>query len=140
MRPIDYDKKLTEDDITWIRQAGFLDAETRISRNAERFGTEVPEVETPEDTTTRSALDPSATAGDLGPNVPGPIDPTNPEGDGASGEDDYETWKVAELENECNTRDPKAEVVATGANGPVKPDFIKALRLWDQEHPEVFED
>jgi hypothetical protein len=138
MRPLDHDKPYSDEDIIWIRQAGLYNGEDMFARNAERFSIEVPEEESAEDTITRSALDPSATAGELGPNVPRPIDPTNAGVDEDA--DDYDSWKVAELAAECDNREPKADVQATGAAGAVKGDYIKALRLWDQEHPEVFED
>lgn len=45
--------------------------------------------------------------------------------------DDYDSWKVAELKAEAETRDG---LDITGLTK--KPEFIAALRTWDQAHPE----
>lgn len=55
-------------------------------------------------------------------------------------EDDYDEWKVGELEAEVAKRELIApiDVVATGAHDKVlKADMVKALRLWDQTNPDT---
>jgi len=50
-------------------------------------------------------------------------------------DDDYDKWKVPELAEEANKRDPKVDI--TGLSK--KADLIAALRTWDAEHPELVE-
>jgi hypothetical protein len=151
MRKIDWEKSLTEADVVWLRQAGFM-SENQIARHQEQFGGEVPDAETPEDSLTKSALDPTARVADRVSSESAPIN-TSPEpgsiqaGDALDDDeeaepDDYDTWKVSELESEIPLRneipgtDP-VEVVGTGKDGKVvKADLIKALRLWDQINPD----
>lgn len=52
--------------------------------------------------------------------------------------DDYDQWKVSELQAEADSRDPRPVVTGTGKNGAVtKADLIAALRVWDQENEEA---
>lgn len=48
-------------------------------------------------------------------------------------EDDYDSWKVAELKAEAETREPAIDL--TGITK--KPDFIAALRTWDAANAEA---
>lgn len=153
MRKIDWDKALSEEDIAWLRQAGIPGTAERIAMNVEQFKVKVPEVETPEDTLTRSALDPEARRADLVPGfdqtgAPQLVDPTRPVDDAPDEEeeaDDYDSWSKPELENEVEARNSlegtsDVTVVGTGSNGSVvKADLIKGLRLWDQENPGALE-
>jgi hypothetical protein len=145
MRKINWDAKLSEDDIAWLRQTGIVGIEDRISKHQDEFGGVVPEVEDKGDGVTRSALDPEAGADSVIPaspaqTVPTKVDPTDADPQDTE-PDDYDVWKVSELEAEViarnemdNTSD--VEVVGTGSNGNVtKPDLIKGLRLWDAENP-----
>lgn len=150
MRKIDWDKKLSDEDITWLRQAGFM-SEERIAAHQAQFDAEVPEPETPDDTLTRSALDPSARVADrvggTGDGAPRLVETPEP-GSGDAGTDDiepddYDQWKVGELEAEVKARNElpdttEVTVEGTGSNGNVtKPDLVKGLRLWDQENPDA---
>ena len=57
--------------------------------------------------------------------------------DGDNGPDDeYDSWKVAELVAEAGERKPPVDL--TGIT--LKADIIAALRTWDAEHPEAFQD
>jgi hypothetical protein len=157
MRQIDWDQELSEEDISWLRQSGMLDVEGRIERHQAKFGAEVPDGEVPEDTLTTSALDPLGRAkGEPVPSDGAPVN-TTPEpgtvhaGDAIDlddeGADDYDVWKVRELEAEVEARNKIAderedvttvEVVGTGTNGAIrKPDLIKGLRIWDDENPGI---
>lgn len=149
MRKIKWDEKLSPDDITWLRQAGFM-SEERIATHQAQFDATVPDPETPDDTLTRDALDPTARVAEraegTGGGSPVLVDPTG-SGDPGSDEtedvepDDYDQWKVAELETEVTARNKMPDtttvtVEGTGSNGHVtKGDLIKGLRLWDQENP-----
>lgn len=142
MRKINWEDKLSDEDIAWLRTTGAPGMEERIVRHQEQFEAEVPEVEIPEDKVTRSALDPTAGADSLANQQNGPllVDPTK-ESSSADKEDDYDTWTKAELEEEVTARNSLSdtsdvEVVGTGKNGAVLvADLIKGLRLWDQENP-----
>jgi hypothetical protein len=158
MRKIDFEKPFSEEDVAWIRQAGFM-TEEMIERHQAQFDAKVPEVEESEDTVTQSALDPQARMrGEFVGSDSAPVN-TSPEpgvqaGDAIVGEpendDDYDAWKVRELEAEVEARNKIAddredvtvvEVVGTGTSGAVrKPDLIKALRIWDDENPGVLDD
>lgn len=145
MRKIDWDKKLTDEDITWLRQSGLvrvngLETEDAIRQNAENHGGQVDDPEIPEDTTTRSALDPTGRTS-LGVVATGET-PKDPVADPSAADDDYDQRTVHELADEVKTRNsaaeaegtPKVEVIGTGTDGKVrKADLVKGLRLHDQE-------
>lgn len=153
MRKIDWDNKLSDEDVAWLRQAGFM-SEERIATHQAQFDAEVPPVEVPDDEATRSALDPQARvrerAEGTGDGAPVLVDPTaagdadvseeDPEGD------DYNQWKVAELEAEVKARNElpdtsEVTVEGTGKDGAVrKDDLVKGLRLWDRENPDALKD
>jgi hypothetical protein len=135
MRKIDWEKPLSEEDVRFLVQAGIPGMEDRIRSNQARFGAEEYAPEVPEDTLTKSALDPTARTGE--PIVP--VDAGAPEDEPV--EDDYDTWSKADLETEVTARNDLAdtsdvEVTGTGKDGAVlKADLVKGLRLWDQENP-----
>lgn len=142
MRRIDWEGPLSDEDVAWLRQAGFM-SEARIAAHQAQFGEELAPGKGPEDTLTRDALDAEARVrsqvegtGNGSPVLVTP-DPIEDEGE----EDDYESWKVPELEDEVDNRNQlegtgDVEVVGTGKDGKVlKVDLIKGLRLWDQENP-----
>lgn len=149
MRKIDWDAKLSDEDIAWVRQAGFM-TEDQLERHQAQYDAEVPEVEIPEDQATRSALDPKANAATPTGQKNGPllVDPTKadpPESSGDDEGDDYDSWKVPELEAEVTARNQlenttTVEVTGTGRNGAVtKADLVKGLRLWDVENPQALQ-
>lgn len=148
MRKIDWDKALSDEDIAWLRQAGFM-SEERIANHQAQFDTEVPGDETPEDPATKGALDASARVAQpvegMGDGSPVRV---VPEGEGPDDEaDDYETWKVADLDEEVEARNKISEdredvsvvtVTGTGKDGAVrKVDLIEGLRAWDKKNPNV---
>lgn len=154
MRKIDWDKELSEEDIAWLRQAGIVGMEERIVRHQEQFDADVPDVEIPSDTVTVSADDATGRANrPTGVETGGPIkvdptqaDPQQDEDDEDDEGDDYDTWPVADLEQEVTARNDLAndsdgkigsvEVHGTGKDGRLlKADLIKGLRLWDVENP-----
>lgn len=149
MRKIDWDKKLSQDDIAWLRQAGFM-SEERIAAHQSQFDAEVPDPDVPDDEATRSALDAQARLANpvegTGNGSPVLVDPTA--GDASTSEtgDDYDQWKVAELDAEVQARNEmtetsQVEVTGTGQNGNItKQDLIKGLRLWDRENPDALKD
>jgi hypothetical protein len=153
MRKMDWEKPLSDEDIAFLRQSGIPDTEGIIARHQAKFDVTVPEEEVPEDTGTKSALDPSATAlGDpiegIGQGSPQLIDPTKPVDEMADDEDegdDYDQWNKVDLENEVEARNAlensgPVEVIGTGKDGNVlKPDLVKGLRLWDQENPRALD-
>jgi len=153
MRKIKWDEALTKDDITWLRAAGFM-SEEQIARHQDQFGGKVPELEFTDDGVTRSALDPEARVADpaegRGDGAPVLVDPTKPEGEKNTPEepvlDDYESWKMNELEAEWKARDDlkdttDVQVYGTGKGGAVtKADIVKGLRLWDDENPDALKD
>ena len=142
MRKIDWEKPLSDEDIAWLRQAGFM-SEERIAAHQAQFDKEVPEPETPEDDLTRSALDPQARVADQVESDGGPVrvvpEEQDPQADDEG--DDYESWKVSELEAEVKARNElpdttEVTVEGTGKDGNVtKADLVKGLRLWDNENP-----
>ena len=151
MRKIDWTKALSDKDIAWLRQAGFM-REEQITAHQAQFDAEVPEDEVPGDELTKSAMDPQARVaqpvegtGAGSPVLVVPEDADAPEDDSEEA-DDYDRWKVAELENEVKARDDlpdttNVSVEGTGADGKVlKADLIKGLRLWDQENPDALKD
>lgn len=149
MRKIDWDKKLSDEDMAFLRQAGIPGMAERVATHQAQFDAEVPEVETPEDTNTRSALDPSARVADPVPGLdqtgaPQLVDPTvSDDAEVPEDEDieDYDQWSKDDLETEVTARNQMPDttsvsVTGTGTNGNVlKSDLIKGLRLWDQENP-----
>jgi hypothetical protein len=153
MRKLDHDKAYSEDDIWFIRQAGWPNSEELIARNAEQFGIEVPEVEGHDPAI--PVVGSEAAAGTFIPPDPATsavrlIDPMDPDGTKSEGEevadddgDDYDTWTKPDLEGEVSARNDLADtsdvvVVGTGRDGNVvKADLIKGLRLWDIDNPEA---
>lgn len=151
MRKIDWEGPLSDEDVTWLRQAGFV-SEAQIVKHQAQFDAEVPDVELNPDGVTRSALDPAARVADpvegMGAGSPVLVVPTEEGADDVPTEDDgddYDQWKVNELEAEVKARDEIADkredvsfvkIDGTGKNQAVtKGDLIKGLRLWDQENP-----
>jgi hypothetical protein len=145
MRRIDWESPLSDEDVAWLRQAGFM-SEEQIQKHQEQFGENVAEPEVEEDTSTQSALDPLGKT--RGVPVEGgdpPIDVTpDPEAGDDEADDDYDQWKVRELQDEVVARNEMAateenvtsvEVEGTGK----KTDLINALRKWDDENPGVLE-
>jgi|SRR6185295_11768128 len=154
MRKIDWSKALTETDVAWLRQAGFM-SEERIAAHQAEFGSEMPEDETVEDVLTKDALDSSARMADrvegTGAGSPELVTPTEETPDeGEEEPDDYESWKVADLEAEVVARNDLADkrgtvssvvVNGSGKDGKVlKADLIAGLRVWDRENPDALED
>lgn len=149
MRKIDWNAVLSDEDVAWVRQAGFL-SEERIAHHQAQFDAEVPPVEAEEDTVVRSALDPDARVFDRVNVESGPIDNSLPivtdpvpEDDEDEEELDYDKWKISELEDEIAARNEMADttsvsVTGTGKDGKiVKADLVKGLRLWDDENPDA---
>ncbi|MET0416544.1 MAG: hypothetical protein ABW022_11045 [Actinoplanes sp.] len=149
MRKINWDEPLSEEDIAWLRTTGILGIEDRIARNAEEHGGVVPEEEIPKDEVTRDGLSAASalTPAPRGNGAPELVDPTksDPQDDEDEG-DDYDQWKVTELETEVAARTAMANtsdvvVEGTGANGKVtKADLIKGLRLWDVDNPDALKE
>lgn len=146
MRKIDWEKSLSDEDIAWLRQAGFM-SEERLAAHQAQFDKEVPDPEVPEDELTRSALDPQARVADQVESDGAPVrvipenqDPVEDSGEEA---DDYDQWKKPELEAEVKARNElpdttEVTVEGTGKDGAVlKEDLVKGLRLWDNENPGV---
>lgn len=152
MRKLNWEKPFSEEDFAWIAQSGIPGLAERAERHQERHNAKVPEIEVPEDTLTKSALDPQGRAAEsvahTGPQL---VDPTKPVDDAAPVEeddegDDYDAWSKADLDAEVSARNALPEtsevtVVGTGANGGIrKEDLVKGLRLWDQENPTALRD
>jgi hypothetical protein len=120
-KPDTWDRELNDDEKQWLRDR---DQHALIATNAEEYGGEVPE-ELPTEPTaspqTKSALDPHAT-GTVTPEVL-PV----PEGGPV---DDYDEWKVKELQAEADKRG--VDYAPTDR----KADLIRSLRAWDAEHPD----
>lgn len=143
MRKINWDEKLSDDDIAWLRQAGFK-TEEQLAAHQAQFDAEIPEPEIPEDTLTASALDPNARASTPLETGDGPqlVDPRQ-EDPPPDNDDDYESWSMTELSAEVTARNKlpdtsQVEVTGTGTNGArTKADLVKGLRLWDRENPEA---
>lgn len=142
MRKINWDEKLSDDDIVWLRNAGFM-SEEQIATHQAQFDADVPDPEIPEDEATRSALsgESAVTPAETG-DGPLLVDPT--QADPQAGEqDDYDQWSVSELKAEVDARNgipdtSDVEVEGTGKSGAVtKADLIKGLRLWDAENPQA---
>jgi hypothetical protein len=144
MRKIDWDKELSEEDVAFLRQMGVQGMEERIATHQAKFDAEVPDEEVPEDTGTKSALDPQARLGELvdTPGAPQLIDPTK---QGETEEDDleYDKWTRKELDDEVDARNDMegygpVNITGTGAGDNVtKADIVKGLRLWDAEYPDA---
>lgn len=130
MRDINWDEPLSEEDKAWARQASLPMVEERIAANERQFDQESSAAtEVPPDHSTRSALDPTATANQGAQ----PTASTQTTVNTGQVEDDYEQWKVNELKAEADSREPKVEY----ASDARKPDLIAALRQWDQDNPEA---
>lgn len=148
MRKINWDEKLSDADIAWLRQAGFM-SEERIANHQAQFDADVPDDEVPNDALTRDALNPGARVATpvegTGAGSPALVDPTEEVPADDEG-DDYESWKVSDLDDEIKARNQiegatPVEVVGTGSGGNVtKPDLVKAMRLWDDQNPGVLDD
>lgn len=150
-RQIDWSAPLSEEDILWLRNSGQPGMEERIQTHQAQYDAEVPEPETGDDVLTASLLDPSARASvpvqNDGASAPKLVDPTQADPQDQEPEpDDYESWNVAELEDEVSARNALADtsdvtVEGTGKGGKVlKTDLVKGLRLWDQENPDALKD
>lgn len=151
MRKIDWEKPLSDEDIAWLRQAGFM-SEERIAAHQGQFDKEVPEPELSGDEATRSALDAEARAAELsagtGNGAPVLVNPSNADAqpDQDVEGDDYDQWKKPELEAEVKARNDlpdttQVTVEGTGKDGAVlKEDLVKGLRLWDNENPDALKD
>jgi hypothetical protein len=143
MRPIDWNGPLSEEDVAFLRQMGVVGMEERIQGHQARFSADVPSTETPADTVTTSALDVTGGAATPANTGDGPkrIDPTQE--DPPQVDDDYDSWKVAELETEVTARNEMPDtsqvtVVGSGKDGKVlKSDLIDGLRAWDRENPDA---
>lgn len=143
MRKINWEEKLSDTDIEWLRNAGHM-SEEQIAAHQDQFDAKVPDAGTPDDPTTLSALDASSSASTPAETGDGPrrVDPTQADPQDQGPLDDYDSWSKADLEAEVSNRNAiegtsDVEVVGTGSNGNVtKADLIKGLRLWDAENPE----
>ena len=147
MRQIDWDTKLSDEDVAWIRQAGIRfgpngqPVEDAIRDNQ---GREYVGVEDVDDPVSRSALDPAAGAGvpfaqlsEEDQRAALAARATVPEDEGE--DDDYDEWTKAELEAEANKRGLTVE--GTGKNGNVLvSDLLTALRNDDREAAESDDD
>jgi hypothetical protein len=148
MRKIDWESALSDEDIAWLRTTGQPGMEERIQAHQAQYDVQVPEEEVPEDTVTRSALDPTARSSTPAVTGDGPvlIDPREAGRVDDEIADDYDSWKKPELEAEVKARNEMAdtsdvEVQGTGKDGAVlKEDLVKGLRLWDQENPDALSD
>lgn len=153
MRQIDWTKKLSSEDVQWVRASGMYDVERMLAENAEKFGTDVPEA--PADEATRSAMDAAARSGEqVTTGAVTQVDPTQGNDEEPPVEDlegdDYDTWNKTDLEAEVTARNALAAkeenvsevtVEGTGKDGSVlKADLVKGLRLWDQENPDALSD
>jgi hypothetical protein len=144
MRQINWDDKLSDEDIAWLRTTGIVGIEDRIARHQEQYDAQVPEDEVPDDEVTQSALDAQSRANTPAETGDGPVqvDPTQADPQGEF-EDDYDEWTLPSLKSEVKIRNDmegtgQVEIVGTGTNGAqTKADIIKGLRLWDAENPEV---
>lgn len=147
MRNIDWSKKISPEDIAWLRQSGIpyvgpMRTEDAIQDNAKRFKFTAPEEEIQADTVTRSVLDPSGRASEGVVATSETIDRSPAEsGNGESEGDEYDQMSVTDLVSVVRDRNQKAEtngtphveVVGTGTEGKVrKADLVKGLRLHDQ--------
>lgn len=109
MRTIDWDAPLSEDDIAWASQR---DMQDKIQANRDRFSKEVGAEDANDDSKILDAGDDDTPAA-------------------TEVEDDYDSWKVAELREEAGKRDPVVDV-----EGLKKDEIIAALRDWDAANPE----
>lgn len=146
MRKINWDDKLSDEDIVWLRQTGIVGIEDRIASHQEQYDAKVPKLEHGDDLLTANALDPTSRANTPAETGDGPVkvDPTQADPPAEDElEDDYDRWSVDELEAEVTARNSMAdtstvEVAGTGAKGKVlKADLVKGLRLWDGENPDA---
>lgn len=148
MRKIDWEQKLSDEDIFWLRTTGQPGMEERIKAHQAQFDADVPEEDIPEDTVTRSALDPTARTGERAVFGDGPllVDPTAGNGVKADESEDYANWKVSELQDEIKARNemPNTSNVVIEPSGDggktLKKDLANGLRAWDKENPNAFKD
>lgn len=146
MRKINWEgnEPLSEEDMRFIVQAGVPGWIERAERHQARFDQPMIDTSGGVDEATRYADDPAARTAEQVPSSGAPVlvTPDAPPPP-AEVEDDYEEWKVADLETEVANRNElpntgQVTVVGTGRDGKVlKGDLIKGLRLWDQDNPEV---
>lgn len=146
MRKINWDEKLTDEDIAWLRASG-VRSEEQIAAHQAQFDADVPEEDIPGDEATQSALDPNSRANTPAETGDGPqkVDPTQADPQDVE-PDDYDSWTTKELNDEIEARNGLAdtsmvEVVGTGKNGAItNADRVKALRLWDTDNPDALKD
>lgn len=137
MRQIDWSKRLSDDDVAWLRASGMRfdpngqPLEQAIQAN---LGTDF---EAPEDNDPgRSVLDPTATGAQPFASLTADeqraaLDAGNPDADDEEPEDDYDEWSKDELKEEADKRE--LEVTGTGRNGSVLvKDLVSALREDDK--------
>lgn len=110
MRDIDWDKPLSDDDKLWLSQRMTPELQDKITANETRFGNE--------DGENSSFGNEGVEGGAAGENE-------------AKFDDDYESWKLAELKAEAEGRD---DLDVTGLKN--RPDYIAALRTWDAANPD----
>lgn len=152
MRKIDHTARYSAEDIAFLRTNYPPYVEDMIVQNGKTHGYDPDVPEVPEDDVTRVAIGAEANDGvttpvvDPATSAPRLVDPLGASDDGAGedvggADDDYDRWKVSELEADVKARNEmpettNVEVVGTGANGKVlKEDLIKSLRLWDAQNP-----
>jgi hypothetical protein len=149
MRKLEWggDKPFSEEDMRFIVQAGVPGWIERAEAHQARFNKEMPDLTVGGDTLTKYADDPTARVAELVESQGAPVlvDPTAKPPEDSEG-DDYDEWKVADLETEVRARNEMpdtSEVVieGTGRDGKVlKADLVKGLRLWDQDNPQALND
>lgn len=138
-RKIDWDSPLSEEDVLWLRNSGQPGMEERVQTHQGQWDAEVPE---PEMGDGPGEGQPVVSTGD-GPVLllQGPVEEPNPEDADDDATDDYDSWKVPELEDEVGVRNgvegtSQVSVTGTGKDGAVrKMDLIEGLRAWDRENP-----
>lgn len=135
MRKIDWSGPLSPEDVAFLVQAGIPGMEERVKAHQALHGGESFDAAAPDTATQfvgpRGLVDADILGG-------GDIEEEEAEPD-----DDYDDWTKLDLDNEVTARNAiegttPVEVVGTGKDGNVlKPDLIKALRVWDQMNPEA---
>lgn len=115
MREIDWDKPLSDEEKGWLRQR---DRHAEVEANERRFAKKAKaaattEVKEPDDDETEGTEE-----------VPVIGEETF--------DDDYDSWKVAELKAEAEGRDPEIDTSTL----KVKADYVAALRTWDKANPD----
>jgi hypothetical protein len=127
MRKIDWTEPLSNEDIAFLRQVGVQGMEERIQAHQAYHGAEVP---------------PDLSGDEL---LIAQQQASTPEPEDDTFEDDYDSWKVAELEAEVTNRDAiegtsNVLVNGTGKDGKVlKSDLVYGLRAWDRENPNALD-